>query len=69
MSAAVGEEMARLRAALRRELPEDLQAEALVGLLHVAAVVRRARLREMPAHEVQEAARGFQHWLAGDTKN
>jgi hypothetical protein len=66
MSAAVGEAMAGLRKVLRRELPEDLQAEALVALLHVASLVRRAELRAMPAHEVQEAARGFQHWLAGD---
>jgi hypothetical protein len=66
MSERLARAVAQLRAAVRDELPADLQPEALVALLGVSAAVRRAELRAMPQHEVKRASAIFKAELIGD---
>jgi hypothetical protein len=55
-----------VRAAILRELPQDLAIEAFLGLLGVTAAVRRAHLREIEGRDTEDEARVLEGLMLGN---
>jgi hypothetical protein len=55
-----------VRAAILRELPQDLAIEAFLGLLGVTAAVRRAHLRTIDGRDLEDEARVLEGLMLGN---